>query len=499
MSLVFPPGVSAAGRARLEADVGAFLSLVSRAITPDGVLPGFFDAGSDVTLGRAPGRLDVMGGIADYSGSLVLELPLADATLVAAQPSEDGVVRVASFPPDGGPLRVMELPRAELRADYADVRRAVTSRLGDVWGGYVAGCLTALDREHSIHAGARGVRFIVGSSVPEGGGISSSAALTVATTSALLGLESKKLVGSALALTCQKVENLVVGAPSGVMDPMTAALGQELQLLALLCQPAIVEDQLEVPPRLALLGIDSEVRHVVRGADYRSVRVAAFMGYRIIAELAGLPVTLRDGVASAEDARFEGYLANVGVPELEARYLRALPERLSGAEFLARYGGITDRVTAVEPDRTYLVRAATAHPIREHARVRRFAALLRGPLRDDDLDELGDLMRAANESYAACGLGSEGTDRLVSLVREAGPASGLIGAKVTGGGLGGTVAILARAGSDEAVRRVAAQYGTENNGPARVFRGSSPGAASFGALRLRPDGRGERRRLEIVS
>jgi L-arabinokinase len=111
-------------------------------------------------------------------------------------------------------------------------------------------------------------------------------------------------------------------------------------------------------------------------------------------------------------------------------------------------------------------------------------------------------MLASHRSYGACGLGSAGTDRLVTLVADAGPAAGLIGAKITGGGSGGTVAILARAGSGggaDAVKTVATRYAEENGRPARVFEGSSPGAASFGALRLRPDGSGERRRLEIVS
>src|ERR1051326_2427473 len=51
---------------------------------------GFFEPGRPITVARAPGRLDVMGGVADYSGSLVLEAPLARATHCAAQPTSDG-------------------------------------------------------------------------------------------------------------------------------------------------------------------------------------------------------------------------------------------------------------------------------------------------------------------------------------------------------------------------------------------------------------------------
>jgi L-arabinokinase len=94
-------------------------------------------------------------------------------------------------------------------------------------------------------------------------------------------------------------------------------------------------------------------------------------------------------------------------------------------------------------------------------------------------------MFQSHASYGACGLGSDGTDRLVELVRAAGPPAGLYGAKITGGGSGGTVAVLARRGSLDAVRAVANQYERETGRPAAILGGSSPGAVAFGALRLR--------------
>jgi L-arabinokinase len=68
-------------------------------------------------------------------------------------------------------------------------------------------------------------------------------------------------------------------------------------------------------------------------------------------------------------------------------------------------------------------------------------------------------------------------------VKEAGPGSGLYGAKITGGGSGGTVAVLGRRGAD--IRPVANAYARETGHPPRVFSGSSPGAAAFGHIRLR--------------
>ena len=93
-------------------------------------------------------------------------------------------------------------------------------------------------------------------------------------------------------------------------------------------------------------------------------------------------------------------------------------------------------------------------------------------------------MYQSHASYTTCGLDSEGTDRLVELVREAGPGHGLFGAKITGGGSGGTVAVIGRKGSDGAVQAVAESYATETGHHPHIFSGSSQGAMAFGTLRL---------------
>ncbi|HEU4388254.1 MAG TPA: GHMP kinase, partial [Blastocatellia bacterium] len=138
----------------------------------------------------------------------------------------------------------------------------------------------------------------------------------------------------------------------------------------------------------------------------------------------------------------------------------------------------------VIPGRTYAVRAATAHPIHEHQRVRRFTELLEGGAEEGRLTMLGELMYQSHSSYSACGLGSPGTDRLVELVREAAPDRGLFGAKITGGGSGGTVAVLGRADAEAAIASVVERFAQETNHYAYVFEGSSPGSAAFGHLRL---------------
>jgi L-arabinokinase len=237
---------------------------------------------------------------------------------------------------------------------------------------------------------------------------------------------------------------------------------------------------------LNVWGVDSGIRHAVSGSDYTSVRTGAFMGYRMIAALAGLRAEPADepGVVRIDDPQWAGYLANLSPAEFDRGYAKHLPVEIRGDEFLRKYGGTTDRVTRVEPDRTYAVRQPTGHPVYEHARVGRFRELLASRPSDEVLAEMGDLMCASHNSYSACGLASDGTDRLVHLVREAGPAAGLYGAKITGGGSGGTVAILGRAEAAGAVAAVADRYRQESGRPAHLFSGSSPGAYAFGVRTL---------------
>lgn len=89
-----------------------------------------------------------------------------------------------------------------------------------------------------------------------------------------------------LARLCQLVENAVCGSPCGVMDQMASCCGRAGKLLALVCQPAQVLGHVDIPPHIALWGVDSGIRHAVTGADYGSVRVGAFMGKRLLQEAA---------------------------------------------------------------------------------------------------------------------------------------------------------------------------------------------------------------------
>jgi len=446
----------------------------------------FFETRSELTIARAPGRLDVMGGIADYSGSLVLELPISEATFVALQKDDARQLRFVSLV-DNKTLE-FEMPLSDLERDgepigYAEAQQQFKQH----WSAYVAGVFLVLSRELGVHFD-RGARLLISSRVPEGKGVSSSAAIEVATMTAVAAAFDIKIGPRELALLCQQVENLVVGAPCGVMDQMTAACGEANHLLSLICQPAELQGSIKLPEDLAVWGLDSGVRHSIGAGDYGSVRAGTFMGYRIIAELAGFTATQSGAQVVIDDPRWGGYLANLTPSEYEERFAAHLPESLGGDEFIVHYGGTTDRVTTVDRERRYAIRAPTEHAIYESSRVKKFAELLDKQAVRTSLGDkmaMGELMYASHDSYSACGLGSHGTDLLVGLVRSYGADQGLFGAKITGGGSGGTVAVLGNSDAEPAVLDLAHRYAAMMGHEPYIFRGSSPGSAAFGNLVIR--------------
>jgi L-arabinokinase len=402
-----------------------------------------FAAGDPVAIARAPGRFDVLGGIADYAGGLVLALPIRDAALAAAQGAADGAVVAVSG------TRRLELTAGEL---FGGPVEHLARRLSgpDAWAAYVLGPVALLAREEGL--APRGLRLLLSSSIPEGKGLGSSAAVEVAAVLAAARALDIALDARRAALLGQRAEQLLAGAPCGVMDQMAAAHGTAAHLLALSCRPAEVVGSVPLPDGLAVWGIDSGARHTVTGTPYRHARCASFMGKALL----GL-----DG----------SYLAAARPDALDAE---RLPERMTGAEFLRVADGVDDEMSVVEPAVEYPVRAATLHPIEEQARVEAFIGLLGGPVDGAAAGRLGELMAASHAGYSRCGLGTPVTDRIVEAVRSAGWTEGLVGARVSGGGSGGTVVVLGREEAEPVVRRLAETLG------AGLVAGTSPGASAFG-------------------
>src|SRR5262249_23156721 len=220
-----------------------------------------------------------------------------------------------------------------------EVRERLNRNPQTRWASYIAGCFYVMLAAHSrvtqgkadIRIGEIGANILLQSDVPLGAGVSSSAAIEVATMHALseaAGIHPSDLT---LAAWCQRVENTIVGAPCGIMDQVTSALGRESALTVLKCQPHELLGVQRVPPGWRFLGLDARVKHSVGGTRYTKARVGAFMGLKIIQLESGGKL-------------LDNYLCNMTPAEFAA-YRAMIPETLTGAQFSAEYGQLPDKVT----------------------------------------------------------------------------------------------------------------------------------------------------------
>src|SRR4030095_3456142 len=103
---------------QLSEDTALFLETLNRLTEhPRSDVRAFFDPKETVVVARAPGRLDVMGGIADYSGSMVLELPIREATFVALQPDPIRTVSIITLSEQAGRESLFEMPLGQLEGN----------------------------------------------------------------------------------------------------------------------------------------------------------------------------------------------------------------------------------------------------------------------------------------------------------------------------------------------------------------------------------------------
>jgi len=451
-----------------------------------------FSPARPIRVSRAPGRLDVMGGIADYTGSLVCELPLDRAAAVAIQPREDRQLQVFSFNLfDEHKPFTFRVPLDALASHPAEKLRCEFAEPGRKWAAYVAGCLFVLHAGQLIDLAdpkIAGLNLAAYGTVPLGAGVSSSAAIEVAT---MMNLADHfairdRLDPLRLASLCQLVEHQIVGAPCGIMDQVTSCVGEADSLLRMVCQPHELLPPLRLPEGVRVVGINSNVRHDVGGPAYARTRCAAFMGHRFILD------TLRQmGEAVGRELAgdpMNGYLANLDPDDYKRLFRAAVPEQIGGQEFLDRFGPTIDPVTTLEPTVTYDVRHAMDHHVLEARRVRRFvefleqAQTLDGAAKSSALDRAGHLMYASHQSYTMDAmLGAPECDLLMQAVRKR-ERQGFYGARITAGGSGGTVAVLAnRSGpADAALDEILSEYERRTGRKPELLAGSSPGAWQLG-------------------
>jgi galactokinase len=340
----------------------------------------------------APGRVNLIGEHTDYAEGFVMPVAINFATLAGISPRTDGKIVIYS-----------ENYGEEKAFDAA----ALPAKASKHWSDYPLGVVAILAGEgHKIP----GFSLSLWGDVPLGSGLSSSAALEVATMLAVESLIGVSYPGPVLARLCQRVENEFVGANCGIMDQFISANGKENHALLLDCRDLSYR-LAPIPANVALVIANTMVKHSVAGGDYPTRRRESEAACAVIA-------SHRPGVPFLRDATLE---------DLEKWGPEMAPKSLMRAR----------------------------HVISEDLRtVAASEALLRG-----NMKELGRLMAEAHTSYSKDFEGScVEADTMVELAQD---LPGLIGARLTGGGFGGcTINLVEQSQAPAFAKALAERYAT---------------------------------------
>ena len=389
--------------------------------------------GGHMIVTRAPARLDIMGGIADYCGANVFEMTLNRTAIAACQAREDRNLCAVT-------LRAGDQfkPNFHLSLDsfytngtlktYSEIRERFSEEPGTEWTGYILGAFYVLLKEGKIDRFPHGATIVIKSDIPIGGGVASSAAIEVAALMAINRLYGLELDAMEIARLAQIVENRIVGAPCGIMDQVTAAAGTSTKILSILCQPDKILEFVSCPLNVSFVGIYTRVRRSTTSTAYVDTRTGTFMGLTILKAAFSSEVDpdAEEGSIARKisEALTDNYLCNLSVQDFREQCEHLLPEQMPGDEFLDKYGETVDTATQVDPEKLYSVRRRVQHAVYEHARVRQFIAAIKNADEDpehiqDYLSEAGNLMYESNASYRDfAGLGSREVDGLVNIAQK---------------------------------------------------------------------------------
>ena len=267
---------------------------------------------------RAPGRVDLMGSHTDYNQGFVLTLPIRRDTWIAARPRPDQIVRIRSL--NLGGESCFELHTIERDEEHR-------------WANYVRGVAFVLQREGLPLVGFDG---LVHSTVPLSSGLSSSAALEVATAVLFRALGGWEIEPLRLAILCQRAENEFVGMNCGILDQYTSLLGQEGYALLLDCR-ALTHRPIPLPQELSVVICDTRARRELTGSEYGQRRAQCEEGVRILSGFLPGVRALRD-VSREQFLRYEAQL-----PPVVARRCRFVIEENERVLRLAEALGTHDR------------------------------------------------------------------------------------------------------------------------------------------------------------
>lgn len=338
-----------------------------------------------VAAARAPGRVNLIGEHIDYCGGIVMPIAIPQSCYAAVAPN-----------PDGGDRVTLTTTFTDGQVDI-DPNTPITP--GGVvpigsWASYIIGVMRGF-QGHTALAPLAGMRLHVHSGVPVGAGLSSSAALEVATAYALQKMLGTQLAPIDIAKLCQTAEHDFAGVPCGLMDQAASAMCRAGHALMLDCATDVVQ-WAPVMSSASLIVVHSGVSHSLAAGEYAKRRAAC-----------------------------ESAAATLGV------------EHLAHAN--------TDALAKLPSDIVPFAR----HVITEQQRVLAAQAALNA----GDARGFGELMSASHASLRDDYLVS--CDEVDALVDSISAVDGCHGARMTGGGFGGCVIALAEPEAEERVRSAA--------------------------------------------
>ena len=365
-------------------------------------------------IAAAPGRVNVIGEHTDYNDGFVLPMAIERYAIMAADAPLPGSVSAASQ------ISIWDIHFDE--SATIDISSPVTKGTPK-WSNYIRGVLCGF-QNRGVTIPALDIAFM--STVPLGGGLSSSAALEVCTATLMEAATGKAIDPIEKALLAQKAEHDFAGVPCGIMDQFISALGREGHLLLLDCRTRKTELVPMSDPSVALLVINTNVKHELSGGEYAERR------------------------AQCEEAA-----KNLGVKSLRD----VTPDQLEkGKAKLSE--GVYRRARHVIGEIERTVHAAEG-------------------IRASSWPSVGNLMYASHASLrddyeVSC----KELDDVVEIAEDIGYKGGVYGCRMTGGGFGGCCVALVKADCVDAItKKIAADYKTKTGIEAAIFS-SRPAAGA---------------------
>jgi galactokinase len=350
---------------------------------------------------RAPGRVNLIGEHTDYNDGFVLPAAIDRATFIAASPRTDKRVRVlAADLNEEDEFGIDQIERSGMRP----------------WSNYIRGMIKSLLAAGHVINGAD---MVVASSVPRGAGLSSSAALEVATGYVFQLFYNLNILGEELALMAQATENHFVGVNCGIMDQFIVTLGQANHALLIDCRDLNYQ-AVPLPTGVSVVICDSHIERTLAGSAYNQRRAECDQAVEILKQqLPGIKA-LRD--VTSEQLQAHGHLLSP------------------------------------------VVRQRARHVISENERVIAGVSTLQA----GNVAEFGRLMNASHASlrddYAVS------IPEMDALVAAAQRVSGCYGSRLTGAGFGGcTVSLVANDAVERFRHEVAAAYLANTGRSATIY------------------------------